>query len=266
MTPGPFSVGQFSQPTPVNVEGYGVIEPMSFYPTTDCVFQARITLRAGEEFVRFKMVVVNPTEKDALGEAWFPQTYPITEESKIISPQRMRWKRDGWCFPDIAQLFPWDKEKFVKPLDWPTDGIFYDFPSKDGTYHAVSAGDGTGCACVTRDEPDEPQFTKLWSWGQKASGDDGLSQGRPATEYYEPWASAFNFAFFQVRVRVGVRVTLPLPLPLTPTLTLTLALTLAPRRPTTRAAKRPAATSRVSAPSCSVATAPGQRAALRWRD
>ena len=201
MTPGPFSVGQFSQPTPVNVEGYDVIEPMSFYPTTDCVFQARITLRAGEEFVRFKMVVVNPTKKDALGEAWFPQTYPITEDSKIISPQRMRWKRDGWCFPDIAQLFPWDKEKFVKPLDWPTDGIFYDFPRKDGNYHAVSAGDGTGCACVTRDEPDEPQFTKLWSWGKKASGDqggEGLSQGRPATEYYEPWASAFNFAFFQV--------------------------------------------------------------------
>lgn len=189
---GPFSVGQFAQPEKPD-------EPMSFYPTTNCVFQARITLRAGEEFVRFKMSVENPTEKAALGEAWFPQTYPITEESKIISPQRMRWKRDGWCFPDIAQLFPWTDETFVKPLDWPTDGIFYDFPTKDGSYHAVSAGDekGSGCACVTRVAPDEPQFTKLWSWGKKASGGDGLSQGRPATEYYEPWASAFNFAFFQ---------------------------------------------------------------------
>ena len=192
-------MGQFAQPTPVNVDGYDVIEPLSFYPTTNCVFEARITLRAGEEFVRFKMVVVNPTKKDALGEAWFPQTYPITEDSKIISPQRMRWKRDGWCFPDIAQLFPWNNETFVKPLDWPTSGIFYDFPSKEGNYHAVSAGDetGSGCACVTRDAPDEPQFTKLWSWGAGAGDAGGLDEGRPATEYYEPWASAFNFAFFQ---------------------------------------------------------------------
>ena len=149
--------------------------------------------------MRFEMSVTNPTSEDALGEAWFPQTYPITKESKIISPQRMRWKRDGWCFPDIAQLFPWNNETFVKPLDWPTSGIFYDFPSKEGNYHAVSAGDetGSGCACVTRDAPDEPQFTKLWSWGAGAGDAGGLDEGRPATEYYEPWASAFNFAFFQ---------------------------------------------------------------------
>ena len=147
------------------------------------------------------MSVENPTPKDALGEAWFPQTYPITTKSKIISPQRMRWKRDGWCFPKVAQVFPWVDPEFVKPLDWPTSGIFYDFPSKDGAYHAISAGDeiGSGCACVTRDEPDEPQFTKLWSWGKKSSAPagGGLDEGRPATEYYEPWASGFNFAFFQ---------------------------------------------------------------------
>jgi len=201
VTPGPFSVGPFAQPKEINVEGWDVIEPMSLYPTTNCIFTARITLRAGEEFVRFKMSVENPTAKDALGEAWFPQTYPITTKSKIISPQRMRWKRDGWCFPDVAQLLPWMESKFVNPSQWPTSGIFYDFPSKDGAYHAISAGDdaGAGCACVTRDEPDEPQFTKLWSWGKKSSDPvgGGLDDGRPATEYYEPWASGFNFAFFQ---------------------------------------------------------------------
>ena len=101
------------------------------------------------------------------------------------------------CFPDLAQLFHWPKTEFVSPLDWPTDGIFYDFPSKDGCYHAVSEGDGSGCACVTRDTPEEPQFTKLWSWGKRGSGGSSLSDGRPKTEYYEPWASAFNFAFFQ---------------------------------------------------------------------
>ena len=178
VSPGPFSVGQFQK---------GDAVPLSLYPTTNCIFTASITLCEGEEFVRFKMSVENPTAKDALGEAWFPQTYPITTKSKIISPQRMRWKRDGWCFPDVAQLLPWMESKFVNPSQWPTSGIFYDFPSKDGAYHAISAGDdaGAGCACVTRDEPDEPQFTKLWSWGKKSSDPvgGGLDDGRPATEY-----------------------------------------------------------------------------------
>ena len=48
VTPGPFSVGGFAQPNQINVDGYGVVEPMSLYPTTNCIFTARITLRAGE--------------------------------------------------------------------------------------------------------------------------------------------------------------------------------------------------------------------------
>ena len=46
----------------------------------------------------------------------------------------------------------------------------------------------------------------MWSWGnpdvfdreEAAKKDPPLAAGRPATEYYEPWASAFNSAFFEL--------------------------------------------------------------------
>lgn len=193
-----FSSGQYSNGGLLDKDK--AKEPMSFYPTTNCKFTARITLKEGEEFVRFKMSVENPTKVDALGEAWFPMTYPITKESRIISPQRMRWKRDAWCFPNMPQMVHWPSSKFVKPLDWEMSAIFYDTPSMEGCYHAVSSGleDGSGCAYVTRASSDEPQFTKIWSWGKLGDRGAGVgSQGRPKTDYYEPWSTAFNKAFFQ---------------------------------------------------------------------
>jgi len=121
----------------------------------------------------------------------------------------------------------WPQEDVYKmdldyPLQWPSDqgGILYDYPFMDGNYHAVSFGeywkDGTG---ATKEEDgrgvayvsaagsrENPRFTKMWSWGNKNmfdrdvanSRDPPLAAGRPLTEYYEPWASAFNSAFFEL--------------------------------------------------------------------
>lgn len=174
---------------------------MSFYPTTNMKFTFAVTLKANEEFVRLKGIVENPTSQTQLAEAWVPMTYPIENNSKIISPQRMRWKRDNWCFLEEANMvaFP-DGVKFEKPLAWNGSGIFYDFPYTEGGYHAVNVpSKGIGVAYVTH--PEQNHYMKLWSWGNKSVFDrdtaDELAKGRPATEYYEPWGSGFNFAFFQ---------------------------------------------------------------------
>lgn len=95
------------------------------------------------------------------------------------------------------------------PLQWPSaaGGIMYDYPYMDGNYHAVSFGDGRGVAYVAEEStPENPHFTKMWSWGNPdlfdreaaAKKDPPLAAGRPATEYYEPWASGFNSAFFEL--------------------------------------------------------------------
>ena len=95
------------------------------------------------------------------------------------------------------------------PLQWPSaaGGILYDYPYMDGNYHAVSFGDGRGVAYVAQEStPENPHFTKMWSWGnpdlfdrdEAAAKDPPLAAGRPKTEYYEPWASAFNTAFFEL--------------------------------------------------------------------
>lgn len=97
----------------------------------------------------------------------------------------------------------------LKPLDWPTGvgGILYDYPYRDGYYHGVSFGDeaGRGVAYVTLSDYGTPHYTKMWSWGNPAlfnrtfalAQNPPLAAGRPAKEYYEPWGSRYNTAFFE---------------------------------------------------------------------
>lgn len=161
-------------------------------------FSYSITLKADEEFVRLKMCVENPTDASAWGEAWLPMTFPIDSDSQIISPQRKRWRRDEWCHAKSANIVDFEGEELLHPLRWKGSGIYYDWPMMDGNYHAVNLpSQGRGVAYVT--DSTTPHFTKLWSWGDKQywNPKNVLEQGRPATEYYEPWGSAFNFAFFQ---------------------------------------------------------------------
>jgi hypothetical protein len=101
----------------------------------------------------------------------------------------------------------WSNANLNKPLEWPTGtgGILYDYPKMDGSYHAVSYGDGRGAAYVTESSESKPHYTKLWSWGDPAyfnrdvalKHDPPLAAGRPKAEYYEPWGSAFNTGFFE---------------------------------------------------------------------
>ena len=180
--------------------------PMSKYPTTNMEFKFNITLVDDEDFVRLRMSVKNYDDIGKDAEAWVPMTFPIDEKSKILSRQKMRWRRDEWCFPDTPNLIPWDDySKFHTALDWPTGGIFYDFPKKDGRFHGVVTDStiGSGVVYVCPDEEEKkglPHFTKMWSWGNKENfikgGGSALTQGRPASEYYEPWSSGSNFAFF----------------------------------------------------------------------
>ncbi len=124
---------------------------------------------------------------------------------------------DSWWPPEDVYKMDLDY-----PLQWPSDqgGILYDYPFMDGNYHAVSFGeywkdgegktreeDGRGIAYVSLEGSREnPRFTKMWSWGNKKmfdrdeanKRDPPLAAGRPLTEYYEPWASAFNSAFFEL--------------------------------------------------------------------
>ncbi|CAE6947599.1 unnamed protein product [Symbiodinium sp. CCMP2592] len=55
--------------------------PMSAYPVTNLVFRFWITLRAGEDYVRLRAEVINPTAADAKGAAWMPMTFPIDEDA-----------------------------------------------------------------------------------------------------------------------------------------------------------------------------------------
>lgn len=186
----------------IDVEG-----PLSKYPVTDMIYTYTVTLREDEDFVRLNMKVENPTDETHHAEAWLPMTFPIDEDSHILSDQDKRWRRDEWCFPEVANIVDWksnDMKDFNKPLDWPTSGIFYDYPSMDGTFHGVTTDQpGKGIFYVAPDTT--PHFTKMWSWGDKKTFDrqkeiekqPPLGAGRPYTEYYEPWSSGFNFAFFQ---------------------------------------------------------------------
>ncbi|MEO1087140.1 MAG: hypothetical protein AAFY88_23130, partial [Acidobacteriota bacterium] len=213
--------------------------PMSKYPVTDAEFRLKITLRPGEGFVRLKVSLVNTRQTPILSEIWLPQTYPINSSSRIISHQRKRRCKDPWVYETLLKgkfrsldmaldddsksptyadksgsILSWPPKPQAnlaadldKPLDWPaaTGGILYDYPCRDGAYHAVSFGDGRGAAYVTHSDDERPHYTKMWSWGDRAlydrqealRRDPPLLGGRPTTEYYEPWGSAFTPAFFE---------------------------------------------------------------------
>jgi len=265
-------------------------DALSNYPVTDAIFTFKVTLRAGEKFLRTECTVENTRGEPIQAEAWMPQTWPVTEESQIISHQKKRrikagngayvtdaWTlkdmvegkytgvldmgldpdrdlsqyngsvpfttkgkegpKDGWIVPfPPSQMGPtkwmeentgeqwevdagekiftaadWGKMDLNYPLQWPSGsgGIMYDYPFMNGNYHAVSFGeaDGRGVAYVSAEGTENsPRFTKMWSWGNKKffnreealKKDPPLAAGRPATEYYEPWASAFNSAFFEL--------------------------------------------------------------------
>jgi hypothetical protein len=181
---------------------------MSKYPTTNMVYKFNITLGENEDFVRLRMSVENSMDVPHQAEAWLPMTFPIDTQSKILSHQSMRWRRDEWCFEDLPNMVTWQDyaDTFDTCLKWPTGGIFYDFPRKEGLFHGVVTDStaGTGVVYVCPDEVATgglPHYTKMWSWGDKDAflngGGNALTQGRPASEYYEPWSSGTNFAFFQ---------------------------------------------------------------------
>ena len=189
----PFSVGQYN--------AAGIDGRMTNYPVTNMIFTYKITLRENEDFVRLSMTVDNPTDKMAHGEAWLPMTFPITKDSFILDEQPLRWRRDGWVFPWMASMVNWNNSTFFKPLDWPSSGIFYDFPHKAGQFHGVVIDPEAGRGVVYVAPEKTPHYTKMWSWGDKANFHrdtaDSLAAGRPYSEYYEPWSSGFNFGFFQ---------------------------------------------------------------------
>lgn len=135
--------------------------------------------------------------KDGWIVAWPPAQLGITDELKD----------QGLAGKDYL----WGSFNLNYPLQWPTSdgGITYDYPFMDGKYHAISFGKGTGrgMAYVPEESSEtKPHFTKMWSWGmpevfdreEAAMKDPPLAAGRPVEEYYEPWASAFNTAFFEL--------------------------------------------------------------------
>ena len=132
-------------------------------------------------------------------------TFPIKPDSMILSHQDLRWRRDNWCFDYMTpNIVKWsDYPVFDKPLDWPTGGIFYDFPRMNGRFHGVTTdpAQGKGVVYYAPDDMSKPgHYTKMWSWGKKGeSGASSLTVGRPVAEYYEPWSSGTNFGFFQGR-------------------------------------------------------------------
>ena len=201
----PLNVGQWNREDQAGKEIPGT---MTKYPVTNMKFTYKITLKAGEDFVRLSMTVENPTDQGANAEAWLPMTFPIDADSEILSRQVTRWRRDeSWNgflpnvirWADIGQ-YGYD---FNKPLSWPESGIFYDFPEKQGTYHGCTV-DEPGKGVVYYAPETSSHYTKMWGWGDPANFDrqdaivnDPLAAGRPYSEYYEPWSSGFNFAFFQ---------------------------------------------------------------------
>ena len=136
------------------------------------------------------------------------QNLPQYDGSEPYFTNGKEGPKNGWeiAFPPT----PLDGQCDMNyPLQWPSaaGGILYDYPYMDGNYHAVSFGDGRGVAYVSDEStPKSPRFTKMWSWGdpdlfdrdEAAQKDPPLAAGRPKTEYYEPWASAFNSAFFEL--------------------------------------------------------------------
>lgn len=212
---------------------------MSKYPVSNATFQLKITLKSGEEFLRLSPSITTANE-DADLEAWLPQTYPVNVNSQIISHQKKRRLKDYWVYDSMIKdkfvasdllLDPeyhhnpeytgkngwvvgvpptptsWANNDLNKVLSWPAagGGILYDYPHRDGDYHAVSFGDGRGVAYVSTSTPTKPHYTKLWSWGDPKlfnrenalKEDPPLAAGRPKAEYYEPWGSAFNTGFFE---------------------------------------------------------------------
>jgi hypothetical protein len=213
--------------------------PMSKYPVTDAEFIFTISLRLGEDFVRLKAGLVNTRETPVTAEIWLPQTYPATKSSQVIAHQRKRRCKDLWvyigmlkdsfvvqdmqldkdnrlpvyqgkngfivgCPPTPAN---WNNADLNKPLEWPTGngGILYDYPRRDGYYHAMSYGDGRGVAYLSISDEVTPHYTKMWSWGnpdlfnrqEALAQNPPLAAGRPKAEYYEPWGSGFNTGFFE---------------------------------------------------------------------
>jgi hypothetical protein len=227
----PMSKGLYSTP--------GSDEPMSAYPVTDAKFTFKVSLKKNEKFVRTECIVENTRETHIAAEAWMPQTYPITRDSQIISHQKKRRCKDLWVYTEMMkdnfvcadmQLdadrdapqykdkngfivgcpptpASWNEVNLDKVLDWPSGGggILYDYPFRDGSYHAVSYGDGRGAAYVTESSEQNPHYTKMWSWGNPSlfnreealKANPPLAAGRPKAEYYEPWGSAFNTGFFE---------------------------------------------------------------------
>lgn len=228
----PFSSDQFS------VIGSSI--PMSKYPVTDAIFRFQIILKKDDPYVYVDCSVDNQRETNIAAEAWLPQTYPITKDSQIISHQKKRRIKDFWVYSAMIKDFflasdmkldnyssrvdyrdkdgfiigspptsaSWTKIDLDYPLQWPTSGggILYDYPTRDGDYHAVSFGDGRGAACVSVPATvDSRVYTKMWSWGDPKKFNrtaalemsPPLAAGRPKAEYYEPWSSAFNTAFFE---------------------------------------------------------------------
>lgn len=229
----PFSSDQFS------VIGSSI--PMSKYPVTDAIFRFQIILKKDEPYVYLDCSVDNQRPTNIAAEAWLPQTYPITKDSQIISHQKKRRIKDFWVYSSMIKDFflasdmkldsidsnrvdyrdkdgfiigspptsaSWTKIDLDYPLQWPTSGggILYDYPTRDGHYHAVSFGDGRGAACVSVPATSDSRvYTKMWSWGDPEKFNrtaalemsPPLAAGRPKAEYYEPWSSAFNTAFFE---------------------------------------------------------------------
>jgi len=183
-----FSSGQFSR------DG----GEMTKYPTTDMEFKFTITLRSDEDFVRLRMSVTNPDPMDAKwGEAWLPMTFPINDDSVILSPQQQRWRGVNWCMDDVTpNVVEWEDYPFLhRPLDWPMGCIFYDIPSMGGNFHGITTNSAKGEGVVYYSPEESAHYTKIWSWGKQ--GDGNSLEGRPASDYYEPWSGATNFAFFQ---------------------------------------------------------------------
>jgi len=199
-----FSEGGFTTPYPFD-------GPMGKYPVTDLVYTLTVTLRDGEDFVRLNMKVENPTYDEKKAEAWLPMTFPIVKNSQILSRQKMRWKRDDWCFPALPNVVDWQsphmkKLGFDKPLTWPTGngGIFYDFPKMDGNFHGINNPEKENGIVFVAPGDKSPHYTKLWGWGdddlfdreEALKQNPPLAAGRPYKEYYEPWSSGFTFGFF----------------------------------------------------------------------
>jgi len=91
----------------------------------------------------------------------------------------------------------WEDYPFLqRPLDWPMGCIFYDIPSLDGNFHGVTTNSAQGQGVVYYSPEESAHYTKIWSWG-KQGADGNQLEGRPASDYYEPWSGATNFAFFQ---------------------------------------------------------------------